>query len=277
MNGTQVAASVTGGYVRNVYDLTALLKTGTNSLAIEMHPNDPTKMLTLDNVDWSQIPPDNNTGIQFPVQLEAGGGLVVDNAHVNQNTAADLSSSALTVKADVVNTTASSQTGTVTATVTPPGGGSPITVSQSVTVAANSTGTVSFAPAGNPALTIAHPQIWWPYQMGAQPLYTLTTAVSQNSTVLNTATEKFGIRNTTTRLVGSSTGAPQGCVSSRSTASPSTSAAAAGTRTSSCATARPTPPSRSACSRPWASTPSGLRATSCPTTGTSRWTPPDSW
>ncbi len=39
-------------------------------------------MLTLDNVDWSQIPPDNNTGIQFPVQLQTGGPLIVGNAHV---------------------------------------------------------------------------------------------------------------------------------------------------------------------------------------------------
>src|SRR2546423_8897394 len=47
----------------------------------------------------SQIPPDNNTGIQFPVQLQTGGPLIVEDAHVNQSTAGDLSSSALTVKA----------------------------------------------------------------------------------------------------------------------------------------------------------------------------------
>ena len=91
-------------------------------------------MFTLDNVDWTQIPPDNNTGIQFPVQLQTDGALSVGNAHVNQNDAADLSSSALTVKTDVTNNTAPSQTGTVTATITPPGSGTPITVSQTVTV-----------------------------------------------------------------------------------------------------------------------------------------------
>ena len=62
-------------------------------------------MFTLDNVDWTQIPPDNNTGIQFPVQLQADGALAVGNAHVNQNDAADLSSAALTVKTDVTNYT----------------------------------------------------------------------------------------------------------------------------------------------------------------------------
>ena len=62
-------------------------------------------MFTLDNVDWTQIPPDNNTGIQFPVQLQTGGPLVDGNAHVNQNNAANLSSSALTVKTDITNNT----------------------------------------------------------------------------------------------------------------------------------------------------------------------------
>ncbi|WP_410169510.1 glycosyl hydrolase 2 galactose-binding domain-containing protein, partial [Actinacidiphila rubida] len=91
VNGTQVAASatVTGAYARRSFDVTSLMRQGTNSLAIEMHPNDPTAMLSLDNVDWSQIPPDNNTGIQFPVQLRTGGPLIDGNAHVVQNTAAD--------------------------------------------------------------------------------------------------------------------------------------------------------------------------------------------
>ena len=135
VNGTEIATSATvaGAYPRSVFDITGRLVTGTNSLAIEVYPNNPTTMLTLDNVDWTQIPPDNNTGIQFPVQLQAGGPLVAGNAHVVQNTAADLSSSALTVKVDVTNTSAAAQTGSVSATVTPPSG-SPVTVSQNVTV-----------------------------------------------------------------------------------------------------------------------------------------------
>src|SRR5881275_939437 len=73
VNGTEIATSATvaGAYAKRVFDITGLLVAGTNSLAIEMYPNDPNAMLTLDNVDWTQIPPDNNTGIQFPVQLQA--------------------------------------------------------------------------------------------------------------------------------------------------------------------------------------------------------------
>src|SRR5947199_3057701 len=121
VNGTEIATSATvaGAYTRYVFDLTSRLRTGTNSLALEVYPNNPNTMLTLDNVDWTQIPPDNNTRIQFPVQLQSSGPLVAGNAHVVQNTAGDLSSSALTVKVDVTNTSAAAQTGLVSATVTP--------------------------------------------------------------------------------------------------------------------------------------------------------------
>ena len=212
MNGQQVAtsATVTGAYTRFTFDLTSLIVSGTNSLAIEVNPNDPTKMFTLDNVDWTQIPPDNNTGIQFPVQLETDSALSVGNAHVVENNAANLSSSALTAKTDVTNHTATSQTGTVTATITPPNGGTAITVSQSVTVAANATQTVSFTPSQFPSLTISSPQLWWPYQLGGQPLYTLSTSVAQSGTTLNSTSETFAIRTVTSYLTGSSAAEPSG-------------------------------------------------------------------
>src|SRR5215469_9228483 len=116
VNGSEVATSstVTGDYTRFAFNISGLVLTGTNSLAIEVNPNNPETMFTLDNVDWTQIPPDNNTGIQFPVQLQVDGALSVGNSHVNQNDAADLSSAALTVKTDVTNNTATSQTATVT-------------------------------------------------------------------------------------------------------------------------------------------------------------------
>ena len=213
VNGHEVATSstVTGAYTKFTFNITSLATSGTNSLAIEVNPNNPDTMFTLDDVDWNQIPPDNNTGIQFPVQLQIDGALTDGNARVVQNNAADLSSSALTVKNDITNNTSSSQSGTVTATITPPGGGTPVTVSQSVTVPANTTQTVSFAPSAYPSLTIANPQVWWPYQLGSQPLYTLATQVAQHGTVLGSTSEMFGIRTVTSYLTsGTSKGAPSG-------------------------------------------------------------------
>ncbi|MGN6681943.1 MAG: glycosyl hydrolase 2 galactose-binding domain-containing protein [Streptosporangiaceae bacterium] len=213
VNGQEVATQdvIQGAYARYSFDVTGLLRSGTNTLALEVYPNDPSKMFTLDNVDWTQIPPDNNTGIQFPVQLQVSDAVALNNAHVTQNDAADLSTSALTVKADVTNNTATAQTATVKAVVTPPnGGGGAISVQQSVTVPASQTTTVTFTPAGYPNLTINHPQLWWPYQMGGQPLYTLGTQLLAGGTLVNSSTEQFGIRTITSRLIGPGPNAPGG-------------------------------------------------------------------
>jgi exo-1,4-beta-D-glucosaminidase len=212
VNGTEVAtsATVTGAYTRFAFNLTPLLVAGTNSLAIEINPNDPGSVFTLDNVDWTQIPPDNNTGLQFPVQIRVDGALAVGNSHVNQSDAADLSSAALTVRTDVTNNTPAAQTATVTAAITPPGTGTPITVSRSVTIPASTTQTVSFTPGSFPSLTITSPQLWWPYQMGAQPLYTLGVTVAQGSTQFNSTSETFGIRTVTSYLTGSNAIEPSG-------------------------------------------------------------------
>src|SRR5262249_3396665 len=65
-------------------------------------------------------------------------------------------------------------------------------------------------PASFPSLTIASPQVWWPYQMGAQPLYTLAASVAQGATTANTTTETFGIRTITSYLTGSNAIEPSG-------------------------------------------------------------------
>jgi exo-1,4-beta-D-glucosaminidase len=115
VNGHEVAtqSTVEGAYTRYTFDVTGDLVHGTNTLALEIEPNNPNTMLTLDDVDWNQIPPDNNTGIQMPIQLLTSDALSDADAHVVENNAANLSSSALTVKTNVTNHTSSAQTGVV--------------------------------------------------------------------------------------------------------------------------------------------------------------------
>jgi exo-1,4-beta-D-glucosaminidase len=168
-------------------------------------------MFTLDDVDWNQVPPDNNTGIQFPVQLADDAGLSDGNAHVTEHNTADLSRSALTVTADVTNHAAAPRSATVAASVIPPGHGNRVDVREKVTVPAGKTRTVTFPPSRFPALAIVRPQVWWPYQMGGQPLYTLVTSVSEHGKVRSSTRETFGIRNVTSYLTsGKSAGAPAG-------------------------------------------------------------------
>jgi exo-1,4-beta-D-glucosaminidase len=207
VNGHQVATSstVTGAYTRFAFDVTGLVRPGANAVAIEVNPNNPQTMFTLDDVDWNQIPPDNNTGIQFPVQLAIDGALSDSNAHVLEANTADFSRSTLTVKTDITNNTGSPQTGDVSVVITAPSGNQGIGAGKTVTVPANTTKTVVFS-----GLTIKHPQVWWPYQLGGQPLYRLSTSVSQGAKVLNSTNETFGIRTVTSYLTGHSPAEPAG-------------------------------------------------------------------
>jgi len=166
VNGTEVAtsATVTGAYTKFSFNITGLVHSGMpNSLAIEINPNDPTTMFTVDNVDWTQIPPDNNTGVQFPVQLQLDGALSIGNSHVNQSDTLP-SSAQLTVKTDVTNNATTAQTATVNATITPPTGTAITLPTQSVSVPASSTVTVTFAEQ-----TISRLHVRWTHRLPAQP------------------------------------------------------------------------------------------------------------
>src|SRR5262245_1100297 len=215
VNGTEVATqqTVMGAYAQYTFDIGKLLSPPgqPNSLALEVAPNNPRAMLTIDTVDWNQPAPDNNTGIQFPVQIDYYGALQLSNDHVVEDNASDMSSSKLTVKGDVTNSTGSSQTATVSATIKDPHGNAIANLNQPVTIAPNSTQTVVFDPASYPSLVIDQPQLWWPYQMGGQPLYSVGMSVAQHGSMSDTApTQTFGIRTVTTYLNGKSDLAPDG-------------------------------------------------------------------
>jgi exo-1,4-beta-D-glucosaminidase len=211
LNGVRVASkgTVQGDYTRFTFDITKLMHRGRNELALELQPNDPTKMFTLDNVDWTQIPPDNNTGIQFPIELHTSGPLALSNSHVVEHNARGLSTSRLTLRAVVTNQSHHAQRGVVEAVVSTPAGRS-IHVQKKVTLPARATRTISFTPRRYRGLVIHHPSVWWPYQMGEQPLYGLMMSLSQRGSAPDRQSETFGIRTITTRLVGPAPIAPRG-------------------------------------------------------------------
>jgi hypothetical protein len=217
VNGHEIAGHSTlqGAYTQYVYDVSRLLHRGANALAVRLYPNDPNTMFTLDNVDWTQIPPDNNTGIQFPVQLHSSAALAISDVHVVEHNTPHVTRSALTLRAEVTNTTGHGQTGVVSAQVTQPTGPR-IRITHPVSVPAHATQTVSLTPAVFHFLRLRHPQVWWPYQMSArpaaQPLYGLTMSVGhrQDSGPRDSESETFGIRTITTRLIGPSPIAPHG-------------------------------------------------------------------
>ncbi|MGL6235100.1 MAG: glycosyl hydrolase 2 galactose-binding domain-containing protein [Segniliparus sp.] len=208
LNGTEIATRdmVSGAYARHVLDVTSGLRPGKNSFALMLYPNDPAGMFTTSSADWSQIPPDNNTGVQYPVSLHVTGALGQTNAHVVQNNAPDLSSSELTVKARVVKHGDQPMRGEVRAKITPPDGGPPVELRAEVDLPADQ----NFKDVVFDPTTIQRPKVWWPYSMGDQPLYTLEVAVAQNGVVTDSSKKTFGIRTVESRLVGQTPEAPGG-------------------------------------------------------------------
>jgi exo-1,4-beta-D-glucosaminidase len=216
VNGTLIAepAQLQGAYSRFEYDVTPYLRNGTNAIALDVFPNDSsssTGYLTLDLLDWNPDSPDNWTGLQFAPALEQDGAVSVRNTHVVQSNAADLSSSDLTVKADLRNNTDTARQAVLAGTISRPG--TLIPFHTTVTVPAGATVTATVTPAEVPLLHLRRPAVWWPYQMGEQPMYHLAVWALADGAVSDQQSEDFGIRTVTSHLtpvVPGSTLAPHG-------------------------------------------------------------------
>ncbi|QTD96380.1 glycoside hydrolase family 2 protein [Streptomyces cyanogenus] len=192
VNGRQVAtaADVTGTYTHHELDITSLVRSGTNTVAFRIRPNDPYKDLTIGWLDWIQPPPDRNMGLVRDVVVRRGGPVALRDAHVVTALAVpSLATADLTVKAQARNDTGSAVTAEIRGSI----GGTEF--SRIVPLAAHETKTVTFSPADTPGLHLTDPKVWWPAGMGGRPLYDLDLTATVAGSVSDTAHETFGIRD----------------------------------------------------------------------------------
>ncbi|MGW7821088.1 glycoside hydrolase family 2 protein [Streptomyces puniciscabiei] len=192
VNGHQVAqaADVTGAYTHHELDITPLVGSGTNTVALRVRPNDPNADLTMGWIDWLQPPPDRNMGIVRDVLVRRGGPVALRDTHVVTGLAVpSLASADVTVRTQARNDTDTAVTAEVTGHI----GATVLT--RRVPLAAHETKTVTFSPAGTPGLRLTSPKVWWPAGMGGQPLYDLDLTASVAGTTSDTAHESFGIRD----------------------------------------------------------------------------------
>jgi exo-1,4-beta-D-glucosaminidase len=208
VNSTQIAnnGSIIGTFREYELDITGnVVCDGTtkNVVAVLVPKVNYAADLAIFFVDWNPAPPDANMGIWSDVFLTTSGAVTVRNPHVVSTVDANLAAAHLTVVAEVSNSTASAVSGTVNGTITGPGGTN-ITFSQGVSLAANEKlKRVTFASGSFSQLNISTPQLWWPWQMGAQNLHTLTLGFTANSTVSDQVSHQFGIRQITSQLMNS--------------------------------------------------------------------------
>lgn len=212
VNGVKVASrsQLQGAYSRFEYDITRYVHDGANAIALDVSKNDPKTYLSDSQLDWNPHAPDQSTGLRFAPELAQTGPVALRNAHVVQHNAADLSASDLTVKGDLRNDTATARKATLRATITR--GSTRVEVSGTADVPAGATRTVTLSPADHASLRLRHPAIWWPYQLGDQPMYHFAASAVVDGAESDRYAEDFGIRTVTSSLtpVTQGTHAPSG-------------------------------------------------------------------
>lgn len=197
LNGTKVAGSdqVVGAYPNYDFDVTSLLRKGDNALAIKAFPSNPQTDLGIHFIDWSQLPPDRNQGLFRDVQLVPSGAVSLRTPRVTTDLPLpSLASADVVVKAEARNNTNAPVTTEVSGAI------GAITFKQNVTLAAKETKTVTFNPGTTPALKIGRPRVWWPFQMGAQPLYEATLSAKVGGVESDATKTSFGIREVTSKI-----------------------------------------------------------------------------
>ncbi len=219
LNGHKLAdrSQAVGMYNEFEFDVSKfLVANGTNVLAVKVIPE---RALTedieladswLDWINWKYIGfqdpehhldipfvPDRNAGIWKRVYLSATGAVTIRNPYV----ATDLplpaiSPASLTVYCDLANRTSKTVSGTLLGEISRAGKPT-IHFQKSVSLVRDQTQEVSLSPADVHGLSVADPDLWWPYRWGKPNLYHLKLEFRVNEEVSDSQAIDFGIRTIT--------------------------------------------------------------------------------
>jgi exo-1,4-beta-D-glucosaminidase len=197
LNGVQVASSdkMAGMWRLFEFNVTKAARPGhTNTLAVEVLPPTPDS-LSITWVDWNPMPPDKEMGIWRDVYISATGPVVLRYPQVlTQLDLPSLDVAHLTLSANLENTSAARVQGFLKGRL------GEVEVSLPVELGPGEAKLVTFAPDKFPALSLAHPRIWWPAQMGKPELYSLQMEFDSGGQVSDRQTLQFGIREITSTL-----------------------------------------------------------------------------
>ncbi|GAS87332.1 beta-galactosidase/beta-glucuronidase [Mycolicibacterium brisbanense] len=223
LNGRQIAGNseVVGMYTAHELDVTPWLNQGgQNTLAVKVTPEQALQDINgveladswWDWINWNRIGyqgpgknplrgnsfvADRNAGIFKPVYLSfSGTGVVSDPMVTTELPLPSTDTARLTVYSDVRNTSSTTLRGVVRATISR-AGKPDITLDQPVTLGAGERREVKFDPDSYAALTVHHPDLWWPYTMGEPNLYNLRLEFRQYGRATDTDDSRFGIRTIT--------------------------------------------------------------------------------
>jgi exo-1,4-beta-D-glucosaminidase len=205
LNGKQIATSddIAGAWRTYELNVTAVIKPGReNVLAVQVFA--PTENdLAITFVDWNPAPPDKNMGLWREVFLTTSGPVALRYPTVVSKLNSPASDSAqLTLTAQLKNAADHPVKGKLKAQITNIVR-SKLEVRQldlEVELDSNETKDVTLTPDKFEQLTVAHPQLWWPAQMGEPHLYWLDMQFEVNGAVSDHSHTEFGIRQITSEV-----------------------------------------------------------------------------
>ena len=196
LNGKQIAnrSDVAGAYRAYEFSIGDLLhREGKNALAVEIFAPEKND-LGLTWVDWNPTPPDKDTGMWREVFLTSSGDITLRHPFANAKLDSAYKSAALTLSAELCNTTDHAVKATFVADA------ADMHLSQPVELAPKESKIIRLSPDQFPQLKLANPHLWWPYQMGEPYLYTAKFRVEISEATSDSASIPFGIREVTSEL-----------------------------------------------------------------------------
>ena len=223
LNGHKVAnrATVVGMYDAFEFNVTEfIVPGGSNVLAVKVTPEQSLEGENgieladswLDWINWKylgyhdpqkhlDIPfvPDRNAGVWKRVFLSSTGAVTIRNPYVATDLPLPATNPAsLTVYCDLGNNTSQPLSGTLSGEISRPGKPT-IKFQQNIHLFRNQTKEIALRPAEYAQLTVADPDLWWPYQWGEPKLYRLKLdfKVSSKDEISDSQAIDFGIRKIT--------------------------------------------------------------------------------
>jgi hypothetical protein len=216
LNG-QSLGTITGAFIRGVFDVTKILK-AENVLAVRIspppHPGIPQEqsikggpgenggMMCLDGPtfvategwDWIPAIRDRDTGIWQPVVLTASGGVKIGDPQViTKLPLPDTSRADVMITVPLENSTNAEVHGTLSASF------DQVEVHKEITLPPGKS-EVKLTPAEFTQLTVQPPRLWWPNGYGKQDLYEAKLTFTEGGKESDVKTVRFGIREITYEL-----------------------------------------------------------------------------
>ena len=191
LNGKQVAnkSSIYGMFKQYQLNITPYLQKGNNVLAIKVYPPKP-EDFRIGFTDWNPNPPDRSMGLFRDVQIRLNHGLEIKAPFVStQLNSPDNDEAKLSIQLTAINHQAEETLATISIRID-----GLLELTKTVNLAPFEEKIITLTPKDEKQLTISHPKLWWPNQMGEPYLYQLTAKIKQRGILSDLKTFHFGIR-----------------------------------------------------------------------------------